>query len=273
MRLRRGSRSVGRMADTFSRRAFLGATPALALLGVQSPSALPAPATFPVHEPDVVREVVLVAHGNLARLKELVSVRPALARVSWDWGFGDWETPIDAASHVGNRPIAEFLLANGARPTIFTAAMMGQLATVKAFIDGVPGVQRNRGPHGLTLLHHARVGAAAEVTKYLETLGDADPHYPSEPLSDTDRQAIVGEYVFGAGSVDRLRVALDARGALTIQKPGSFERYLFHHGGLVFNPTGAEAVRIRFDVVDARARGLRVEDGPVTVVAPRAPAS
>ena len=79
------------------------------------------PASFPQHDPAVVREVVQVSHGNLERVKELVGARPALARVSWDWGFGDWETPIDAASHVGHRPIAEFLMTNGARPTISTA--------------------------------------------------------------------------------------------------------------------------------------------------------
>ena len=88
-------------------------------------------ASFPAHEPDLVKEIVSVSHGNLARVKELVSARPALARASWDWGYGDWETPIDAASHVGNRPIAEYLIANGARPTIYTAAMMGQLDIVK----------------------------------------------------------------------------------------------------------------------------------------------
>src|SRR4029079_10122965 len=141
------------------RRTFLAMTPALSLIpqGGASPAVPAVPeiaSTFPAHEPDAVREVVSVSHGNFARVKELVSGRPALARVSWDWGFGDWETPIDAASHVGNRAIAEFLIASGARPTIYTAAMMGQLTIVKQWIDAVPGVQRHPGPHGITLLAH-----------------------------------------------------------------------------------------------------------------------
>src|SRR4029079_15725438 len=124
--------------------------------------------SFPAHEPDVVKEMVAVSHGNLARVKELVSARPALGRASWDWGYGDWETPIDAASHVGNGPIAEFLIANGARPTIFTAVMMGQTALVRTGMEAIPGVQRMRGPHGLTMIAHARAGgeAAADVLKY-----------------------------------------------------------------------------------------------------------
>ena len=80
----------------------------------------------------MVREAVGVSHRDLKRLRELVERQPALARGAIDWGFGDWEACIDAASHTGNKAIAEFLLANGARPTIFCAAMMGQLDVVKA---------------------------------------------------------------------------------------------------------------------------------------------
>src|SRR5262249_35403407 len=161
------------MLESITRRGFLGFVPAVPFLRFPFPdtvspanTAADALAIFPQHDPAVVKEIVQVSHGNLGRVKELVSARPALARASWDWGFGDWETPIDAASHVGNRPIAEFLIANGARPTIYTAAMMGQLAIVKLWIEGVPGVQRNRGPHGITLLAHARFGGAAAAQVY-----------------------------------------------------------------------------------------------------------
>ena len=43
------------------------------------------PATFPTQDPDVVREVVRVAHFDLKRLKEFVDARPTLARAAWDW--------------------------------------------------------------------------------------------------------------------------------------------------------------------------------------------
>ena len=113
------------MFRSISRRGFLGSVPAVPFLISGQPSQPSAPpplwAGFPANEPDAAKEIVGVSHGNLARVKELVSARPALARASWDFGYGDWETPIDAASHVGNRPIAEFLIASGARPTIFTA--------------------------------------------------------------------------------------------------------------------------------------------------------
>src|SRR5262245_29120480 len=55
--------------------------------------------SFPFQARDLVREVVGASHGNLPRVKELIEAMPALARASWDWGFGDHEAAIDAASH------------------------------------------------------------------------------------------------------------------------------------------------------------------------------
>ena len=255
------------MVRSISRRGFLGAATALPLFaGPQPPGAAALDPAFPAHAPDLVREVVGASHGNLARVKELVTARPALARVSWDWGYGDWESPIDAASHVGNRPIADLLIAHGARPTIFTVAMMGQLASLKAWIEASPGIQRTRGPHGLTLVHHARAGgaAAADTLKYLETLGDADPRYTDLPLTDAEYTSVAGDYSFGTGATERLKVAKNARGIVTITRTGGSERNLFHQGGLVFIPAGAEAVRIRFE-----RQTLTIVDGPLTITATR----
>jgi hypothetical protein len=272
------------MSDSFERRAFLGALPGMALFAVagRTPVALGAPPgpespgpespgpEFPAQEPAIVREAVVAAHGNLARIKELVTARPALARAGWDWGFGDWETALDGASHMGNRPIAELLIANGARPTIYTAAMLGQLAVVKGLIESTPGVQRNRGPHGISLLAHARAGGtvAADVARYLASLGDADPRYMNLPLGE-DEAAILGVYAFGADPSQRLTIAKSGRGGLTIQRAGMIERPLFHQGNLVFNPAGAEAVRIRIEFVERKATKLIVQDGASTVDAAR----
>ena len=260
------------MPVSLSRRGFFGLVPTAPLLfAPQAPPNAAAGPGFPVHDPALVREVVGASHGNIARVKELVRERPALARVSWDWGYGDWETPIDAASHVGNRAIAELLIAHGARPTIFTAAMLGQLTILKGWIEAMPGIQRTRGPHGITLAAHARAGgaAAAETSKYLESLGDADPRYPDLPLTDAEYAAITGEYRFGPGATEGFTVARNARGMLTIARTGATERNLFHHGGLVFNPAGAEAVRIRFERTDGAASRLIVTDGPSVVTAQR----
>ena len=104
------------------------------------------PDAFPAQPAALVREIVSVSHFNPARVRELVEARPALARAAYDWGFGDWEDALGACSHTGQREIAEYLISKGARPTIFSAAMLGQLDVVKAFVAASPGVQRTCWP-------------------------------------------------------------------------------------------------------------------------------
>ena len=226
-------------------------------------------ATFPTQEPELVREVVGVSHNNLARLRELVDRQPALARASWDWGFGDWESALGAASHVGNRDIALYLLERGARPSIFSAAMLGQLAVVRAFVEASPGVQRTKGPHGIPLLSHATAGGApaAAVVEYLKGVGGADERVPVQPLAVADRDRLVGSYTFGEAADERFEVTV-AREALWVARLGRSPRGVAHLGGLQFSPVGAESVRLKF----AEANGvmtLTITDPDVVLVATR----
>jgi hypothetical protein len=260
---------------TMTRRTFLVSGPAMGLVsrgwadGAPSVPEEPSSA-FPAQNPDVVRETVSVSHGNVARVRELLAMHPALAKAAWDWGYGDWETALGAASHVGNREIAELLIAAGARPTLFSAAMLGQLDVVRAFVTASPGVQRVKGPHGLTLLFHAKAGGARaeQVAKYLESLGDADRGYTNLPLTDEDKDAVVGTFAYGTGEPQRLMVASTPRG-LTIARQGAVERNLFHLGSRTFHPAGADAVRIRFEPDTRPAGSVTIEDGPVIVTAKR----
>jgi L-asparaginase II len=54
-----------------------------------------------------------------------------------------------------------------------------------------------------------------------------------------------------------------------MKRDGEPDRNLFHHGGRVFNPAGAEAVRIHFEPKAGRATTLSVVDGPLRVKATR----
>jgi hypothetical protein len=156
------------MSHRLTRRLFVGlpaaglATLLPSTLHGQPPAAAapvdPGTDWLPRQDPALAKEVVGVSHGNLARLRELVERQPALARASVDWGFGDWETALGAAAHTGRREIAELLLANGAPPSLFSAAMLGQVDVVRALVAARPGVQGMLGPHGITLLAHARTG-------------------------------------------------------------------------------------------------------------------
>jgi len=141
---------------------------------------------YPSMNDNMLSGIVGASHGNFDKVKELVTKRPELAGASWDWGFGDWETALGAASHVGRRDIAEFLISNGARPDIFTYTMMGMLKSVQEIIETVPGIQSHTGPHGITLLQHAKnrledktisesdKANVNKVISYLEGLGNAN---------------------------------------------------------------------------------------------------
>lgn len=126
-------------------------------------------------EPDLVRQFVGDAHGDLESVKALLATAPALVNAAWDWGLGDWETGLGAASHVGHRDIALFLLDRGARMDVFAAAMLGRLEIVQAIVGGAPGAGGWAGPHGIPLLAHAEAGGteAEAVTAYLRSLGPA----------------------------------------------------------------------------------------------------
>src|SRR6185436_14340135 len=201
--------------DTFTRRRFLGLASIAGLGAIAPPAKLrdepvappadavpappPVPEEFPTQPPALAREMVTVSHGNLARVNELLALHPTLANATWDWGFGDWETSLGAASHMGNPEIARALLAHGARPSIFSAAMLGQLAVVKGFVEASPGVQGTAGPHGITLLAHARAGGdtAKPVYDYLAAVGGADPVYKGAELTPELAAKYAGVYSFG----------------------------------------------------------------------------
>lgn len=259
-----------------SRRSFLNMTPlvvAPAFLDLSPGRATAAAgpdASFPTQPADMAREMVGVSHNNLARVKELLAIHPTLARASWDWGFGDWEDALGAASHVGQREIAEVLLAHGARPTIFSAAMLGQLDVVKAFIAASPGIEATPGPHSITLLRHAMAGGerAQAVTEYLKTLPGADKRPATVALTPEQMTALTGEYVYGQAADERITIAV-ANNTLSFTRSGRSARNLGHVGDRTFFPVGAPLVRIVFKST-AAGMTLTVIDPEVVLEARRA---
>ena len=119
---------------------------------------------------ELVDEFVLKAHGDLEAATAMLEREPALVNCARDWGGGDWETGLGAASHIGRRDIAELLLARGARMDVFAAAMLGETEIVRAMLTAHPEWRDARGPHGIPLVKHAETGGeqAREVLELLQ---------------------------------------------------------------------------------------------------------
>ena len=265
------------MSHEMNRRGFLGVVPAgLAVLSVPiipalaraTPSAdSPVHPEFPSHDPSRVRAVVAKSHGDVDAVREMVTASPELAKAAIDWGFGDWESALGAASHMGRRDIADLLIEHGARPNLFTHAMMGDLEVVRASVAAQPGIQRIPGPHGITLLQHAKFGkeGARHVAAYLESLGDADIGAVNLDTSDEEKQRYLGRYVFGTGDDESFEVITNRGGFLAIKRGDRFGRTLLRVEDHGFAPGGAPSVRVRFHLQGDQVVSLTVHD-PVPLV-------
>jgi ankyrin repeat protein len=119
----------------------------------------------------LVKDFVVAGHKDLPLVKEMLTKHANLVYSSYDWGDGDFETAIEGAGHMGNKEIAEFLISRGARPNLFVLTMLGKTSLVKPVLEMYPDLVFAKGPHGFTLLHHARKGKATELEKYLMEKG------------------------------------------------------------------------------------------------------
>jgi hypothetical protein len=241
------------------------------------------PTRYPSLDDAIVSEVVGASHFNLDRVRELVDHRPELARATWDWAFGDFETALGAASHVGRRDIADYLMSQGARPDIFTYAMLGSLDVVRGMIEATPGIQTIAGPHGISLLQHAKNGMRAKdittaqeeecaaLVQYLESLGNADVQEEYLDMTESEQQKYLGDYKYGDGEKDGFSVRLNMRDMLCLGRIGAFGGALYRTGPQTFDYNGAPSVSISFEVTDDRVLSLTVQEPDLMLTARKLP--
>ena len=153
----------------------------------------------------VVDELVGNAHGNLERVKEIVVNKPDLMNAKASWN----ETPLEAATQMGNRPIIEFLLNHGAHIDFFTILVLGRLDDVDRELKQRPDRAQARGIHDLPALYFAAIGGNLAVAERLLESG-----------ADVNAQAQAAAPIHGAvmgGSAEMVRLLLD-KGADPSQK-------------------------------------------------------
>jgi len=128
----------------------------------------------------LVQKFVGASHGKFDIVKELLEEHPTLLNAAHDWKYGDFETGLGAASHVGYKELVQYFLDHGAQANIFTAALFGRMDIIKPMLDFSPSILHAKGPHGFTLLHHAVRGGddALKVKEYLISLGAKETKIP-----------------------------------------------------------------------------------------------
>jgi len=125
---------------------------------------------------EMVSKFVRISHGNFEEVKAMLEAEPKLVNATWDWGAGDWETALGAASHMGRRDIAEHLLSNGARKDVFCSAMLGETKIVTAWIAADPSVAKLRGPHRIPLFFHAVLSGEVAMAEAIQKQGGGMRH-------------------------------------------------------------------------------------------------
>ncbi|QEG24653.1 ankyrin repeat domain-containing protein [Mariniblastus fucicola] len=137
---------------------------------------------------EMVNIFVAKSHGDIETIKSLLKKEPALVNCARDWGSGDWETGLGAASHVGRREIATLLLDHGARLDAFAAVMLGMKDVVAEMLKVRKDLHTMPGAHDIPMLCHAIFGKseAEEVFELLLESGadvNAESKMRMTPLS------------------------------------------------------------------------------------------
>ncbi len=121
-----------------------------------------------------IDEFVLAAHNDSDKTRKMVDRNPLILNCASQYVRGDFETAIGGASHMGRKDIAEILVDRGARLDIFNLTFLGYTEVVKGLIKASPQYLNSYGPHGFTLLHHAKMGKHQDFADWLKNKGLED---------------------------------------------------------------------------------------------------
>lgn len=124
-----------------------------------------------IFTPEEIKAFVHAAHVDFEACKKLIEAKPLLLNCTNQNKKGDFETAMGGGAHMGRKDIVDLLMSKGARMDIFVHAFLGHAELVRKLINDYPHLLRAPGPHGFTLLHHAKVGENQELASWIEEKG------------------------------------------------------------------------------------------------------
>lgn len=148
---------------------------------------------------ETINEFVVASHFDLPKVKELLAHHPDLLNENAEW----IETPIQAAAHVNNRDIIEYLLEQGAPLDICTAAVLGRLDDLRALLAEAPELKDAHGSHNLHVLFYAALGDSIPVAEALVEAG-------AQVNAEGSQAALIGAVLGGSPTMVRWLLDRDA---------------------------------------------------------------
>lgn len=118
-----------------------------------------------MHSQDKIREFIIAAHGDLEKVQMLLNEHPDLLHTAFEWQPDDLENALQAASHMGNRAIAEYVLSLGIPLNVYAAAMLGRADEVRRFLSEDSSLASKPGVHGFSLLWHAALSGDTSIAQ------------------------------------------------------------------------------------------------------------
>ena len=112
---------------------------------------------------DTINEFVKAAHGDLAKMRDIIANHPSVLETTASWK----ETALEAAAHSANKEIVEFLLSRGVQPDIFSAIVLEQAYTVATYLHRNPELARATGAHGIPILFFAAAVGNERIAEML----------------------------------------------------------------------------------------------------------
>ena len=189
---------------------------------------------------DLINEFVIAAHSDLDKVKTMLAEQPALLNENAVW----LETPVQAAAHVGNTEIAEYLLDQGAPLDICTAAMLGLTDEVELFLKEDPELINATGAHNIPLMFYPMLYGRLAIAEKLLAAGT-----PINPTEDGSQSPLHGAVLFEEETMVRWLLDHDANPyAVDFEGKTAFER-AEEHGYTAI----ADLLRPFFDVDEDEA--------------------
>jgi hypothetical protein len=117
---------------------------------------------------ELISSFVMPCHFSIEKAGEILKQdrRVLNSRV-----YSTDEAGIEAASHTGAVPVAQWLLGNGAPYTLHCSVMMGHVPAARGFFELDREQARRPGAHGIPLMFHAAISGSIEMAELLEEYG------------------------------------------------------------------------------------------------------